>query len=106
MANQVPITHQSREQLLHHLRVLSAEAQRLSAGAEQMRKIVWLIVHEQNGRVEIPEAGWIMALKMPPDDFAFRINHDVAGKVVELLECDQQGDDVSKIIRPPGFNGA
>lgn len=68
------------------------------AHAEIQRKLVYMLVHQHNGRIEIDEDDYRMALQVPPLESIVRLDHDKDAKKVVLSECDEHGEPTSLII--------
>ena len=101
-----PVIKQSHGEMLRHLRALGDELNKLHARFENQRRINWMIVHENHGRIEIPADLYSMTLTQgEPGDYIFKIEPSDDKKTVAFIECDEKGEAVSKIIVPGKFGG-
>jgi hypothetical protein len=97
---QIPKSH---GEMARMLRAVAAERNELFKLAEHQRRINWMIVNQNHGRIEIPADVYTACMQGPPEDYVIKMDVSKDKKTIVFEECDEKGEAVSKIIVPPQF---
>lgn len=66
---------------------------------EYQRRMIWYLIHERGGRLEFDADGFKACLEGPDTDYIFKREPDDGKKTFALIECDEKGEPISKIIQ-------